>query len=384
MDAVYYIYNLDIMTTPLTNGNEKERLDSLRKHEILDTPPERAYDDITWLTAKACGAPIATISFFDKNRVWFKSKIGMDLTEIDRVDSLCEYALMDREDFVVVPDAILDPRFAGNRNVMGGLGIRFYASALLVTPDNYVLGALSIADTEPRTVTDGVVEVLRAFAGQVSQTLALRLKTIELQRANAELKDLSLRDELTGLYNRRGLQTVGEQYLKQMRTRESATGAWVLVADLDGLKKINDRFGHHEGSSAIEQSALLLASCFRGSDILARTGGDEFVAFMVNTHNIPPSTVAARIQEAFDRYNAASKKTYRLSVSVGIVRTDHADKRSLSDLIQAADEGMYKAKQKNRLKNIPGFESTHIHQSIDPFMISSEKLHTSGDPRHVS
>lgn len=163
-----------------------------------------------------------------------------------------------------------------------------------------------------------------------------------------------------------------------------------MLADMDGLKKINDRHGHTEGSAAIIETSRILASCVRGSDVLSRIGGDEFVAFMINTHDMPVSTVMKRIQDAFDQHSAAAKKPYRLSVSVGIAKTDHADTRTLAELIKAADEGMYKAKQNNRLKSIPGFESTHIHRSVDPFiisdpfMISGEKLHISGDPRHLS
>ncbi len=378
------------MENPLIDTSEKERLESLYRHEILDTLPEREYDDITWLTAKACDVPIAAISFFDGDRVWLKSKVGMDISEIARGDSLCEYALMDREDLVVVPDASVDPRFANNPQVAGGLGIKFYASALLITSENHVLGALTIADTKPRDYAKMPNDILRAFANQIMQTLELRCKSIELERANVELRNLSLRDELTGFYNRRGLQAIADQYLMQLRTRETEAGAWVMLADMDGLKKINDRHGHLEGSAAIVTASRLLASCVRGSDVLSRIGGDEFVAFMINTQHTPVSSVMKRIQDAFDHHNSTAKKPYRLSVSVGIAKTDHADTRSLAELIKAADEDMYKAKQNNRLKSIPGFESTHIHRSVDPimvsdpFMISSEKLHISTDPRHVS
>lgn len=372
------------MARNLNLGDENDRLILLMQHEILDTAPEREYDDITWLTSRACDVPIAAVSFFDKDRVWLKSKIGIEDDEFSRGESLCEFALIDREELVVVADASKDPRFSDNRNVAGGLGIRFYASALLVTADMHVLGALTIADTKPREISQVQLDVLRAFANQLTQTLDLRFKTIQLQKANAELRNLSLKDDLTGLYNMRGLQALAEQHLRQLRTRQSETGAWVLLADLDGLKQINDRHGHHEGSDAIMKAGELLHGCLRTSDILARLGGDEFVAFMVNTHNIPDSGVLKRIEQAFDDYNATSGKPFRLSVSVGVTRTDHNDDRDLNELIRAADDAMYRNKQKNRLKSIPGFESTHIHRSVDPFMISSERLHTSGDPKHIS
>lgn len=372
------------MARSINHTDENERLILLMQHEILDTAPEREYDDITWLTSRACDVPIAAVSFFDKDRVWLKSKIGVEDDEYSRSESLCEFALIDREELVVVPDASIDPRFKDNKNVAGGMKIKFFASALLVTGDMHVLGALSIADTKSRQITQVQLDVLKAFANQLTQTLDLRFKTIQLQRANAELRNLSLKDDLTGLYNMRGLQALAEQHLKQLRTRQAETGAWVMLADLDGLKKINDRYGHHEGSAAIMKAGELLENCLRTSDILARLGGDEFVAFMVNTHNIPDSGILGRIERAFEEYNASSGKPYRLGISVGVVRTGHDDERNLNDLIRAADDAMYKNKQKNRLKSIPGFESTHIHRSIDPFMVSSERLHTSGDPRHAS
>lgn len=369
--------------TPI-DDKENERLQLLFKHEILDTAPEREYDDITWLTAKTCDVPIVVVSFFDRDRVWLKSKIGLDVDEIPRANSLCEFALIDRQEVVVVNDASKDPRLADNPFVAEENGIRFYAAVLLVTSDNHVLGSLSIADRVPRELTPVQYQALTAFANQLSQTLDLRLKSLELKRANAELENLSLRDHLTGLYNMRGLEALAEQHLKHLRTRPTDSIVRVVVADMDGLKKINDRFGHHEGSAAIIKTADLLTSCFRASDILARVGGDEFIAFMIGANELPFEQLAARIEEAFDRFNRTRRKPYRLSISIGAASTDHNDSRPLAEIIKSADEAMYRNKQKNRLSSIPGFESTHIHRSVDPFMVSSERLHISGDPKHRS
>jgi two-component system, cell cycle response regulator len=164
------------------------------------------------------------------------------------------------------------------------------------------------------------------------------------------LQNLSLTDDLTGLYNRRGFLALVEQELKHA-TRMNER--FVLVfADLDGLKQINDSFGHHEGSHAIIKAAEVLKQTFRTSDIIARLGGDEFTVLAMAASNDNAETIKARLQENVRHFNARHELPYELSISVGIVLLDPENKLSIDELIRKADAAMYEHKQemKERVK----------------------------------
>src|SRR5262245_50758295 len=122
-------------------SNEPERLAVLRQYKILDTVPERPFDDLTSLAALLCRTPIALISFLDSKRQWFKSKLGFELDQIPRESSLCAHALKEPE-ILVVRDTRSDERFRTNPVIAGNQEFRFYAAAPLVTTAGYTLGAL--------------------------------------------------------------------------------------------------------------------------------------------------------------------------------------------------------------------------------------------------
>lgn len=178
--------------------------------------------------------------------------------------------------------------------------------------------------------------------GQIVGFQAIARDITERKRALEELHSLSLTDDLTGLYNRRGFLTLAEQELKHSnRTNER----FVLVfADLDGLKQINDRFGHHEGSHAITKAAEILKQTFRTSDIIARLGGDEFTVLALAASDDNAETIKARLQEKVRHFNLRRELAYELSISAGIVLLDPHSKLSIDELIQRADAAMYEHK----------------------------------------
>jgi diguanylate cyclase (GGDEF)-like protein/PAS domain S-box-containing protein len=141
----------------------------------------------------------------------------------------------------------------------------------------------------------------------------------ERKRAEAALQSLSLIDELTGLYNRRGFLAVTEQHVDAIR-RDNKVPI-VVYADLDGLKEINDSYGHHEGDRALATAAQILKETFRSSDILARLGGDEFVALAAIDEDDAES-LTDRVQEQFRASNALRARPYNLSVSMGVANFD--------------------------------------------------------------
>jgi len=177
------------MQTPEIPANESDRQAALNRYKILDTLPEQVYDDLTQLAADICGTPIALISLVDKDRQWFKSRVGLDATEIPRDISFCGHAVAANA-ILNVPDARQDPRFADNPLVASDPNIRFYAGVPLITHDNYALGTLCAIDHQPRDLTDLQLRQLEVLSRLVINQFDLRIKerTAELQQAIAELK----------------------------------------------------------------------------------------------------------------------------------------------------------------------------------------------------
>jgi anti-sigma regulatory factor (Ser/Thr protein kinase) len=166
-------------------ADEAARLAALRRYRILDTEPERCFDDLTLLASHICGTPMALLSLVDAERQWFKSRIGIPLTETSRAVSFCGHAIQHRDLFIVT-DAAHDVRFHDNPLVTGGPEIRFYAGAPLVTPDGHALGTLCVLDHVARTLTRDQLEALSALCRQAESQLELRKNLMDLADALAE------------------------------------------------------------------------------------------------------------------------------------------------------------------------------------------------------
>jgi signal transduction histidine kinase len=153
--------------------DEKQRLAALRSYGILDTPKEAAFDDITRIASYVCGTPIALVSLLDENRQWFKSEVGAGMQETPRDVSMCAHAVL-QPGLTEVPDTRLDRRFDRNPLVTGDPHLRFYAGALLRTPEGHALGTVCVLDTKPRNLTPEQRAVLLALARQTMAQLELR------------------------------------------------------------------------------------------------------------------------------------------------------------------------------------------------------------------
>ena len=326
--------------------NEAARLRALRSYQILDTPSEQEYDDITLLASQICGTPIATITLVDGERQWFKSKIGIDIAETPRDIAFCAFAIMPgTPQTLVIEDTTKDERFFDNPMVTSDPNIRFYAGAPLLTPDNYAIGTLCVIDSEARQLTEAQLQSLQALARQLTVKLELRRMSFLLQESNKQLQNLSLTDDLTGVYNRRGFLLHAEQQLKLFRSRPNDSGLFLMMADMDKLKPINDQYGHEEGSAAIIKTAEILRQTFRNADIIARLGGDEFAVLIINAVKNSDRIIAERLQHNFDKYNAGSEKPYKIMASFGIVEVEFESAIAIEEMMKQADEAMYKQKR---------------------------------------
>ena len=169
----------------------------------------------------------------------------------------------------------------------------------------------------------------------------------ERKRAEAAIHTLSLVDELTGLYNRRGFLAFCKQHLSSLsRTNK---GVAIVYADLDGLKKINDSFGHTEGDRALMKTAELLKETFRSSDILGRLGGDEFTVLAAVDPEDGVDNLIARLEQKFESYNALKTSPYQLSISLGVAQFGSDGTQTMEDLMAQADLAMYENKRRKKV-----------------------------------
>lgn len=172
----------------------------------------------------------------------------------------------------------------------------------------------------------------------------------ELKSMEEKLQALSLTDELTGIYNRRGFFTLVEHQFKLCRRQKR--GIFMLYADVDNLKEINDTLGHKEGDLVLIETADILKKNYRESDIVARIGGDEFVVIPVGFDGDNIETITSRLQKAIEIHNSESNRSYKLSISAGIAYYTPRNPCSVDELLLEGDKSMYEQKrhkQKSKL-----------------------------------
>jgi signal transduction histidine kinase len=174
--------------------NEVDRLAALYSLNVLDSEPEKDFDDIVALAANICDAPMSLVTLIDADRQWFKAGFGTDLTETTRELSFCAHTILG-QDLMVVPDAREDARFAGNPAVAAPGGVRAYAGAPLITSDGFGLGTLCVFDSEPRRFEVEQLQALRALARQVTSQFELRRYAVALAGTTARLQELERRKD---------------------------------------------------------------------------------------------------------------------------------------------------------------------------------------------
>lgn len=165
---------------------EAERLTALHSYEILDTPPDGAFDRITALAARHFDVPVAIVSLVDQDRIWFKSRHGLETDEAPRSPGLCASVILS-DDAYVIKNAIEDPRTLANPLVTGQMGVRFYAAAPLLTHDGHRLGTMNIIDFAPREFDSEGEKTLQQFAGVVMDQMELRLSARKAIRSLSKI-----------------------------------------------------------------------------------------------------------------------------------------------------------------------------------------------------
>lgn len=239
-----------------------------------------------------------------------------------------------------------------------------------VTHEGLADGLLELASKTGKRVVLRYYNVLAVEEGKEPYVLGHAQDVTELLQAQRQLQELSLKDELTGLYNRRGFVTMAEHQLKLEKHTGTARGLTLMFADMDGLKAINDTYGHDAGSHAIKTLGRLISSVVRGGDLVARWGGDEFVILSVGAQDENARLMADRILERIDEHNAESPEPYLIACSIGLAPLEEG--HSLEEVIAKSDQAMYA--EKKRRKAAQNEISDPPHSFIRPWTGHSPRV----------
>ena len=248
------------MISPPVIEDEDARLASVASLRLLDTPASADFDELVELAAWTCHVPIAAISLLDADRQWFKAIVGLDVPETDRDVAFCAHTIA-QDQTLIVPDALLDPRFVDNPFVTGDTEIRFYAGVPIIIDDGQAVGTLCVLDTRPRSIFADERRALEIIARQAADRLVgVRLEWNAL-------------DALTGL----SAPVTAERWIHEQRTDRARAA---LHIDIDDLAGVNARHGDDAGDRALVATASRLRAAAPDGSIVARVGDDEFAVLL--------------------------------------------------------------------------------------------------------
>lgn len=287
------------MLKPATPANERQRLETLRSLQLLDTAPEERFDRVTRLAKQIFGVQIALVSLVDANRQWFKSRQGLDATETPRDISFCGHAILD-DRIMVVNDATSDERFCDNPLVCGDPNIRFYAGYPLSAPDGSRVGTLCVIDDQTRDISKEQLRLLRELGRMVEEEMIAAAT--------------STTDPVTGLSNRTGFTVIADHILPMCARVDSP--ASLMLMHFSNLRDIDEKLGIEVSDAATVELAHMLMASFRDSDIIARVSVDLFAVLLGNTDLDAVAAARVRFDEQLGERNRRPEQSFQMDVTI--------------------------------------------------------------------
>lgn len=311
-------------------AGDATRLAALASLDILDTPAEEEFDRVSQLITLIFGVEIGIVSLMDAHRQWYKSVVGLGTSEADLQGSFCKHTLQSGMP-VIVPDTLLDQRFAQSPHVTAGPKIRFYAGVPLKTRSGLVVGSVCAIDGEARTFGERETAILAHLAEGVMYSLEMRL--------------LAATDVLTGAMSRRGLKDEAAKHLALSERHQTPVSC--IVFDLDHFKNINDTYGHAAGDQVLTSIVRAAQGQLRQSDLLGRIGGEEFAVILPQTELAMAFAVAEKLRQLTSVLDfPGSVPPIQATASFGVSFADEGD--NVDTLIHKADQALYDSKRSGR------------------------------------
>jgi diguanylate cyclase (GGDEF)-like protein len=350
------------MNTPVPI-DEISRLEALHRYDVLSADPDPLFDNVVRLAASACHTPIAKLGFLDRNELWIKAAVGLDIRHIPRRASHSAYAICKQGQILVIPDARLDTRFAKNPLLAYEPPVRFLAAVPLMEPTGYAIGTLTVMDFQPRELSQGECDQLHALAetavallesrqmvrrlaGEVAERAGYERRAAvehrQLLNTNAALSLESLTDPLTRMGNRRAF----DHNLQPEVERAQRLGypLSMLKIDVDHFKAFDDTYGHPFAEQLLCRVSQVITKALRTTDFSARCGIDEFAAILPGTDLRGARNLAERCRIAVEQDVLPRGAAH---ISVGVAQLA-GDDRSGAQLVAETEQSLLRSRQVGR------------------------------------
>ncbi|SFC27224.1 diguanylate cyclase (GGDEF) domain-containing protein [Marinospirillum celere] len=303
---------------------EEQRLRNLQQLKILDTPPEERFDRVTLLARKFFDVPISLVSLVDRDRQWFKSKVGTELLQTPRSQALCNLAIQQDQTFIA-DESFISSWAANKKNLPYDPEIKFYAGHPIRSAEGYKLGTLCILDHKPRYFSDKQIQLLEDLARLVEYELAAY--------------DSLYQDKITELVSRPAFEQRAPQLLAL--AREHQLPVTLIAIHLDNLRLVNKAEGLPAGDQLLENFSQLLQASFRDTDLLARLGGAEFVVLLLDES---PEAITTRLELLYmltQQINGQGEPPQVFTYEYGLASVQKDDDYQWEKLYLLADQQLY-------------------------------------------
>lgn len=337
-----------VLEKPFAN-TETLQLAELHALAMFYTPLEGRFDRLTRLAQRAFGAPATAIALVHDGRLWLKSVQGWNIHEMEIEKSFCSRVIRTGKP-VVVEDTLLDPEFVSHPLATQSPRFRFYAGSPLLDHNGQPIGTLAVYDTKPRPFSAGDVQALRdltelvqreLFATEICEAQGRLVAKLDLARRSAMI------DPLTRVWNRRAAQELLALAMEQAERDDTVLG--VCMIDVDNFKSINDTHGHQVGDQVLRKIASTLASNVRSGDAVCRYGGDEFLLLLPKTSREEIERIAERIGQRVGEFPVKTRSgPVPVEISTGVALRSAGRRINSEDLVEVADQALYRAKQGRR------------------------------------
>lgn len=335
------------MLSPELPCDEARRQQALDDQDLLDTPADPYLDTLARVVRGVFGVQTVLVSLIDHDRQWFKTRLGLEVTETPRTISFCGHAILNRTP-LIVEDAQGDPRFSDNPVVTGAPFIRFYAGQPLHSQEGDALGTLCLIHPEPKVLSEAQKVLFKDMAVLVEGYLKLRhvsQQTEQLRAALSREERKAMLDPLTQVWNRAGLLHFLPR--EQGFAAEQGLHLGLLFCDLDHFKRVNDNHGHAVGDQVLWECARRIAATVRPHDVVTRIGGEEFVVLARVHDQGELGTIATRILQAIAQ-EPILMNDLRLEQTVSLGCALPQAGESPESALARADQALYKAKHNGR------------------------------------